>query len=102
MSQAEEDVIRDYVAVCPLTPEVVEDIVTIADIDWPDRDVRREAIRSVGWRDDNVPFEGGEFMTGAGHLVNYSPPSSLSAHSRRMPRSRTAKGSAPSRTSRAP
>ncbi|MEU9110348.1 hypothetical protein AB0D04_00805 [Streptomyces sp. NPDC048483] len=64
----EDDDSRDYVAGCPLTPQLVQEIVGLAELDWEDWEAADAAMRRLGWRDDESPLEA-SFVTGVGHLV---------------------------------
>ena len=65
---AQED-IDDYVAVCPISPQLALQIVSLADLSWDDPKFIDQAMRSLGWRDDEIPIDEGRFVTGQGHIV---------------------------------
>lgn len=66
----EDDEVHDYVAVCPIVPELAGQIVGLADLSWDDPGVTDRAMRGLGWRDDEVPVDEGRFVTGQGHVVH--------------------------------
>jgi hypothetical protein len=59
----------DYVAVCPITPELARQIVDLADMPWGDWKVTDEAMRGFGWRDNDVIECMNGFVTDQGHVV---------------------------------
>jgi hypothetical protein len=69
MPDSEDDGISDYVAACPITPELAQQIAGLAELSWDDPDVTDPAMRSLGWHEDEVPLDPGRFVTGQGHIV---------------------------------
>jgi hypothetical protein len=70
MPEDEPDGIEDYVAVCPIPPELVHRIVELADLPWDDPERTDRAMRDLGWRDDDIPTFEGRFVTAQGHVVH--------------------------------
>ncbi|MFF8784327.1 hypothetical protein [Streptomyces sp. NPDC015125] len=72
--EAEGSGVDDYVAVCPLAPELVAQIVGLADVRWEAEDwweVSEEAMRQLGWSDDaetELSFMA-RCVTGFGHHI---------------------------------
>ncbi|WP_405656860.1 hypothetical protein [Streptomyces sp. RK9] len=65
-----QDPIADHVAVCPVTPLLVEQIVGLAELQWDDRGVLETAMRRLGWCEgDDLPLED-TFVTAEGHLAH--------------------------------
>jgi hypothetical protein len=69
MTEDEGEGIDDYVAVCPITPELARQIVGLADLSWDDPKVTDQAMRELGWRDDELPIDEGRFATDQGHTI---------------------------------
>lgn len=65
-----EEHIDDYVAVCPITPELAGQIVGLADLTWTDGKAADRAMLDLGWRDDDIPTGDGRFVTDHGHVVH--------------------------------
>ncbi|GAA5192873.1 hypothetical protein GCM10023322_53410 [Rugosimonospora acidiphila] len=59
----------DYVAGCPITPELARQIADLADLPWSDGKVTDGAMRALGWRDNDVIETINGFVTGQGHVV---------------------------------
>ncbi|MBO2449932.1 hypothetical protein J4573_22710 [Actinomadura barringtoniae] len=62
--------IEDYVAVCPVTPDLVRAIVELADLSWDDPKATDQAMRELGWQDEDMPTGDGRFVTDLGHVVH--------------------------------
>ena len=70
MPEDENDGIDDdYVALCPITPELAGQIVDLADLPWGDQTVTDGAMRGLGWRDNDVVECMNGFVTDQGHVV---------------------------------
>ncbi|MBC6456662.1 hypothetical protein [Actinomadura sp. HBU206391] len=65
----DEDEVTSYVAACPITPELVQQIVGLTELSWDDPKGTGLAMRGLGWRSDEVPLDPGRFVTGEGHIV---------------------------------
>lgn len=65
----EEDEIHEYVAACPITPALVEQIVELAELGPDDPACIHQAMRDAGWDDEEVPLDDAYFVTGEGHPV---------------------------------
>lgn len=65
----EDDGSDDYVAVCPITPELVRQIVDLTNLPWGDCGITDEAMRGLGWRDNDVVECMNGFVTDQGHVV---------------------------------
>ncbi|MEU2791702.1 hypothetical protein [Streptomyces sp. NPDC007100] len=69
-----EDADASYVAVCPVTPELARQIVSLTDLRWDGEgawEAGDAAMRALGWRDDaetELSFMA-RFVTGTGHHV---------------------------------
>lgn len=70
MPADEADGFEHYVAVCPITPELVRRIVDLADLPWDDPVAADRAMRDLGWQDDDIPTGDGRFVTDLGHVVH--------------------------------
>jgi hypothetical protein len=69
MPDDEDDGINRYVAACPITPELAQQIVGLAELSWDDPGATDPVMRGLGWRADEVPVDCGHFVTGQGHTV---------------------------------
>jgi hypothetical protein len=70
MTEDEDNGINDdYVAVCPITPELARQIVDLADLSWRDWEVTEEAMSGLGWRDNDVVECINGFVTDQGQVV---------------------------------
>jgi hypothetical protein len=65
----DEDEVMSYVAACPITPELVQQIVDLTELSWDDPKGTGLVMRALGWRSDEVPLDPGRFVTGEGHIV---------------------------------
>ncbi|MFD0416731.1 hypothetical protein [Streptomyces sp. NPDC127108] len=62
--------ITDHIAICPVTPLLVGQIVGLAELQWDDRTVPEAAMRGLGWREgDDLPLED-MLVTAEGHLAH--------------------------------
>ncbi|MGI8332157.1 hypothetical protein ACRYCC_19495 [Actinomadura scrupuli] len=70
MPDSEDDDIRSYVAACPVTPRLAEQIAGLAELPWDDHEVTGQAMRRLGWDNDpETVLDEVRFVTDRGHLV---------------------------------
>ncbi|MDF4252087.1 hypothetical protein [Streptomyces sp. WMMB303] len=65
----DEDPIAEHVAVCPVTPLLVQQIVGLTELPWDDRAATEAAVRHLGWQEnEELPLED-TLVTADGHLA---------------------------------
>jgi len=65
----DDELCIDTVASCPITPELVDQLATLADLFLGDEEAAEAAMAGFGWSDLGLEVDEARFRTNEGHLV---------------------------------